>query len=148
MSFWCHLPFQWFFLCLSMMGFPHMAQSSHQLPVPLSSSLKMETCLAVHQLFDQKWKELLMSGGSWHFGIWSCGWGWTLSSRIPSQGGAWDLRKECHIYDCLLWCLTPSFFILSYIFHVHSMKPSVSIMWKCRMVNPFGLEPRFLMQPL
>lgn len=92
-------------------GFPpHGTVLSHQLPVPLSSSLslKMETYLAVHQLFHEKcvalvWRLLAF----WHMRVdtWRrdslARWG-----QRPTKGRLF----ECHIFICLHPYLTQSFF--------------------------------------
>lgn len=76
--FWCHLPFHWFlfFYVWVWWVFPTWRSPLNNcqcLSHSLSLSVKMETCLAVHQLFDKK-MFLLSSGGSWHFGTWSLRW--------------------------------------------------------------------------
>lgn len=106
----------------------------------LSLSLKMETRLAVHQLFHEKmcFSRLAAPGILAHDHVVEGG---PLAAGFPCKVGPglfW-----CHIFNCLHPCLTRSFFSVSQLFPFHSVKVTVSITHKCNMVNPFGLGPRF-----
>lgn len=102
-----------FFMSWMWWVFPHMAQSSHQLPVRLS--LKMETHLAVHQLFHKKMccSRLAAPGTLAHDPVVEGG---HLAAGFPCKVGSGTYKGRlfgCQIFNCLHPCLKQSFFSVS-----------------------------------
>ena len=118
-------------------------------PSPTASSplwrWRITSCFA--KIKKKSVKVLLLSGGSWYFGTWSCDGGWTFGGRIPLRGGAWDLPRTSFLVPHILLLASTS----DTVFPLSRTDIPCFILWrsqyqethKCNMVNPFGLGPRF-----
>lgn len=126
-----------FFLCLSLVGFPHMAQPSQQLPVPLSLTLSLcedgdmlggSPAVWQKNVLALVWRLLAF----WHV-IFAVECGHSAAGFPCKVGPAWHpteavFSRATYPAACI--------HVLSASSGFHSAKVTVSITRKCCMVNP------------